>query len=86
MFKSSAIVGVASLLLPKSGQNVTVTQNGQGGSQTGGSILGTTLYDTIKQIADRNKTIGATGTVEVGEPFTLMLTRDVEMEAYRSAK
>jgi type IV secretion system protein TrbI len=85
MFRASFIVGAASLLLPKDQQNISQSETVGGGSRTGGSIVGTTLYDTIKQIADRNKSIGPTGTIDLGEPFTLMLSRDIEMEPYRKS-
>ena len=83
IFRASFIVGAASLLLPKDQQNISQSESPTGGSRTGGSILGTTLYDTIKQISERNKGIGPTGTIDLGEPFTLMLSRDIEMEPYR---
>lgn len=81
MFRSSFIVGAASLLLPKGDQNISISSTAQG-TQTGGSILGTTLYDTIKQIASRNASIKPTGTIDLGEEFTFVLTHDVEMEKY----
>ncbi|UUZ66541.1 TrbI/VirB10 family protein (plasmid) [Polaromonas sp. P1-6] len=86
MFRTSFIVGAASLLLPKDQQNISISEGTQGNTKTGGSILGTALYDTIKQISERNKGIGPTGTVDLGEPFTLMLSRDIEMEPYRKAR
>lgn len=86
MFKTSFMVGAASLLLPKSQQNVSISDTVSGGSRTGGSILGTTLYDTIKQISARNASIRPTGSIEVGEPFTLMLSKDIELEPYRGRK
>lgn len=86
MFKTSLIVGAASLLLPTPQQNVTISTPGQGSSQTGGSILGTTLYDTIKQVSSRNANIKPTGTVELGEEFTLMLSHDVEMQPYGASR
>jgi type IV secretory pathway VirB10-like protein len=82
MFKSSFIIGAASLLLPSDQQQVTVTGTASGGSQTGGSILGTALKDVITRIAERNTSIGPTGTVQPGERITLILSKDVQMEAY----
>lgn len=86
MFRTSFIVGAASLLLPKDQQNISISEGTQGNTKTGGSILGTALYDTIKQVSERNKGIGPTGTVDLGEPFTLMLSRDIEMEPYRKPR
>jgi type IV secretion system protein VirB10 len=82
MFKSSLIIGAASLLLPSDQQQVTVTGTASGGSQTGGSILGTALHDVITRIAERNTSIGPTGTVQPGERISLMLSKDIQMEAY----
>lgn len=82
MFKSSFIIGAASLLLPSDQQQVTVTGTASGGTQTGGSILGTALKDVITRIAERNSSIGPTGTVQPGERISLIISKDVQMEAY----
>lgn len=86
MFKTSFIIGAASLLLPKDQQNITISDTVGGATRTGGSILGASLYDTIKQISARNANIKPTGSIEVGEPFTLMLSKDIELEPYRGRK
>lgn len=82
MFGTSLMLGAASLLLPKKDQGITVNTTASGGTQTGGSILGTALHDTIKTILQRNANIRPTGTVDIGSPFTLTISRDVEMEPY----
>lgn len=86
MFKASFVVGAVSLLLPKNQQQISVSESPGGNRQTGGSILGATLYDTIQKISERNASIKPTASVEVGEPFTLMLSKDVEMEPYMGRK
>jgi type IV secretion system protein TrbI len=82
MFKASAIVGAASLLLPKDQQIITSTV-GFGGQQTGGTILAKSLSDVVTRIAQRNSAIGPTGSVDAGEVFTLMIQRDIAMEPYK---
>lgn len=82
MFGTSLMLGVASLLLPDKDQKVTVSSS-NGSQEKGGSILGTSLHDTIKTILERNSRILPTGTVEIGTPFTLTISRDVEMEPYK---
>lgn len=83
MFKASFIIGAASLLLPSDQQQITVTGTASGGIQSGGSILGTAMSDVIKRIAERNISIGPTGTVQAGERISLVLSRDVVMEPYK---
>lgn len=82
MFKTSLMLGAASLLLPKGDQQITIN-NTMGSSQTAGSILGTALYDTIQQVLSRNAKINPTASVDIGTPFTLTIARDVEMEPYQ---
>jgi type IV secretion system protein VirB10 len=82
MFGSSLMVGAASLLLPKAQQSVTVNV-GAGGTQTGGTVLATSLQETVKAITERNRNIKPTGTVDLGEPFTFMISRDIAMDEYR---
>lgn len=81
MFGTSLMLGAASLLLPEKDQNITVSSS-NGSQEKGGSILGTALHDTITTILQRNARIPPTGTVEIGTPFTLTISRDVEMEPY----
>lgn len=83
MFKTSIVLGAASLILPKDQQSISVTDSAQGSSRTAGSIIGSSIYDTIKRVSERNGVIKPTGTIDLGEPFTLMLSRDVQMEPYR---
>lgn len=82
MFKTSLMLGAASLLLPKNDQQITINST-LGSAQTAGSILGTSLYNTIQQVLSRNSKINPTATVDIGTPFTLTIARDVEMEPYR---
>lgn len=82
MFSAAAIIGATSLMLPKNQQTVTVSNDASGRAQTGGTILGTALHDVVQQILSRNARIAPTGSVEIGTPFTLSLTRDVELEPY----
>lgn len=83
MFKTSLILGAASLLMPREDRNISTTTNAAGGMQSGGSILGMALYDTIKQVMSNNSKIAPTASVEIGTPFTLTIARDVEMEPYQ---
>lgn len=81
MFKTALIVGAASKLLPTEDQRVTETQ-GTAGVSTGGTILGTAMNKIIDATLSRNIIIPPTGTVSIGTPFTLTLSRDVELEPY----
>lgn len=83
MFKTSIVLGAASLILPKDQQSISVSDSAQGSSRTAGSIIGSSIYDTIKRVTERNGVIKPTGTIDLGEPFTLMLSRDVQMEPYQ---
>lgn len=83
MFKTSIVLGAASLILPKDQQSISVSDSAQGTSRTAGSIIGSSIYDTIKRVTERNGVIKPTGTIDLGEPFTLMLSRDVQMEPYQ---
>ena len=81
MFGNALIVGAASRLLPKSEQQISVTQ-GDSGTAVGGAILGAALSKIIDATISRNVIIPPTGTVDIGTPFTLTLSRDVELEPY----
>lgn len=81
MFKTALIVGAASKLLPSADQQVSVNE-GTSGVSTGGSILGIALNRIIEATLARNILIPPTGTVDIGTPFTLTLSRDVELEPY----
>jgi type IV secretion system protein VirB10 len=83
MFGASMLIGAASLLQPKSQQNITINTNASGGTQTGGTVFSSTLQDTIKSIMQRNLNIKPTGTVDLGETFTFTLSRDIVMEEYK---
>ena len=83
MFGASAMIGAASLLLPRQQQNITVNVGSTGGTQTGGTVFATTLQQAIQQMAQRNMNIKPTGTVELGEPFTFTLARDIAMDEYK---
>lgn len=82
MFGTSFILGAASLLTSKADQQISIRMGNDGSSQMGGSIMGTTLYNTIQHIMQRNTKIAPTAIVKIGTPFTLTLARDVEMEPY----
>src|SRR6218665_553357 len=82
MFKTSFMLGAASLLLPKDERQISIDTT-HGASQTGGSIIGSALHDTIGQVLSRNTKIAPTGHVEIGTPFTLTIARDVQMEPYK---
>jgi type IV secretory pathway VirB10-like protein len=82
MFGASAMIGAASLLLPSTQQNITVT-SGAGGITSGGTVFATSLQDMIKNIVQRNLNIKPTGTVDLGETFTFTLSRDIMMDAYQ---
>lgn len=81
MFKNALIVGAASYLLPDQDRSTTAVAT-QTGSQITGSILGTTLGKVVDATIGRNINIPPTGTVAIGTPFTLTLSRDVELEPY----
>ena len=81
MFRNALVVGAASYLLPKSERSITSTET-DAGREMAGSIAGTALSKIIDATIARNVIIPPTGTVEVGTPFTLTLTRDVELEPY----
>src|SRR6218665_2780286 len=81
MFKTSFMLGAASLLLPKDERQISIDTT-HAPSQTG-RIIGSALHDTIGQVLSRNTKIAPTGHVEIGTPFTLTIARDVEMEPYQ---
>lgn len=81
MFKTTFMLGAASLLLPKEDRKVS-TESSYGQSKTSGSILSMALYETVQQVLARNSKIKPTASVEIGTPFTLTIARDVEMEPY----
>ena len=81
MFSTSAIIGLTSFLLPKDDRQVTLTA-GDSNSQSGGSIMGMAMKDTITTLLERNKNISPTLTVRPGTPFILMLSKDLVMRPY----
>ncbi|WP_234265143.1 TrbI/VirB10 family protein [Hydrogenophaga sp. NFH-34] len=81
MFRDALIVGAASYLLPDEDRRTTANSTASG-TQVVGSVLGTTLGKVIDATIGRNVRIPPTGHVEVGTPFTLTLSRDVELEPY----
>lgn len=83
MFGTSFMLGAASLLMNKADQTISVTMGTDGSSQTGGNLLSSTLYESIRHVMSRNSKIAPTATVEIGSPFTLTIARDVEMEPYQ---
>jgi type IV secretion system protein VirB10 len=86
MFGTAIVVGASSYLLPKSDRNITIVDNAENGSQTAGNIMGSALSQVVQATIARNVQIPPTGTVEIGTPFTLTLTRDVEMEPYLASQ
>ena len=82
MFGTALVVGASSYLLPRDDRNITVVTGADGGRQTAGNIMGSALSQVIDATIAKNVRIPPTGTVEIGTPFTLTLTRDVEMEPY----
>lgn len=81
MFRDALIVGAASYLLPNGDRAITVSSNDTS-SNVGGAIAGSALKQIIDTTIGRNIRIPPTGAVEIGTPFTLTLTRDVELEPY----
>lgn len=82
MFGSSLIVGAASLLLPREDRRITQASTATG-SQTGGSIIGMALNDTIKTLMERNRYITPTLTIAPGEEFLFLAAHDMAMVPYR---
>ncbi|MCO4087469.1 MAG: TrbI/VirB10 family protein [Limnohabitans sp.] len=82
IFKTALIVGAVSKLLPTQDQTIS-SREGVGGQITvSGTILGQTLNRVIQSTIARNLIIPPTGSVAIGTPFTLTLSRDVELEPY----
>jgi type IV secretion system protein VirB10 len=86
MFGTALVVGASSYLLPSDDRNITVVSGADGARQVGGNILGTALSQVIQSTIARNVQIPPTGTVDIGTPFTLTLTKDVEMEPYLASQ
>lgn len=86
MFGTALIVGASSYLLPSRDRNISIVTGSEGGSQTAGNIMGSALSQVIQATIARNIQIPPTGTVEIGTPFTLTLTKDVEMEPYLASQ
>jgi type IV secretion system protein VirB10 len=83
MFGSSLLVGGASLLLPKSQQNITVNVGSTGDTQSGGAIVATTLAQVTQTMMERNRVIAPTLTVAEGSPFLFIVTQDMALTPYR---
>lgn len=81
MFRDALIVGAASYLLPSDERSITVSTN-DSASNVGGAIAGSALKQIIDATIGRNIRIPPTGTVDIGTPFTLTLTKDVDLEPY----
>jgi type IV secretion system protein VirB10 len=81
MFSNALIVGAASYLLPEEERRITKTTTVTG-TDIAGSIMGSALGKVVDATIGRNINIPPTGTVDIGTPFTLTLSRDVEMEPY----
>lgn len=82
MFGSSLIVGAASLLLPREDRQISQAATAAG-TQTGGSIIGMALNDTIKTLMERNRYITPTLTIAPGEEFLFLAAHDMAMVPYR---
>lgn len=82
MFKNALIIGAISKLLPTEDQQISMTEGVSGRASTGGTILGTALNRVVETTVSRNLMIPPTGSVAIGTPFTLTLSRDVELEPY----
>lgn len=82
MFGTAFVLGAVSLFSDAADKAITIKMGNDGSTQMGGNIVGTTLYSTIQQILQRNSKIPPTATVDIGTPFTLTISRDVEMEPY----
>lgn len=86
MFGSALVVGAVSYLMPSQDRNITISTGGDGSRERGGTIFASALEQVVQATIARNVRIPPTGTVDIGTPFTLTLTRDVEMEAYLSSQ
>lgn len=82
MFGSALVVGAVSYLMPSNDRNITISTGSNGSRDSGGTIFGTALQQVVQSTIARNVQIPPTGTVDIGTPFTLTLTKDVEMEPY----
>lgn len=82
MFGSALVVGAVSYLMPSNDRNITIATGADGSRESGGTIFGSALQQVVQSTIARNIRIPPTGTVDIGTPFTLTLTRDVEMEPY----
>ena len=82
MFGTALIVGAAAWLMPQSDRQTSTVTNGDGGSTSSGSIMGQALAGTTKTIMDRNKSMTPTLTAKQGDPFLIMIGRDVMLPEY----
>lgn len=82
MFGTSLIVGAASWLMPQSDRQTSTVANNEGGSTSSGSIMGQALAGTTKTIMDRNKSMTPTLTAKQGDPFLIVIGRDVMLPEY----
>lgn len=83
IFGTSLILGAASYLLPSGDRSITSTVGGLGGIQSGGSIAGQALNDSMKTMLERNKRINPTLSREPGTEFSFMAARDMTFTPYR---
>jgi type IV secretion system protein VirB10 len=81
IFKNALVVGAVSALLPSDDRKISSIA-GETGVTTAGTILGTTLSKVVDVTLNRNISIPPTGYAPIGTPFTLTLSRDVELEPY----
>lgn len=81
MFGASLMVGFASMLLPKDQQMTTSTMT-QNGTQSSGTVLGSALNSTVNTLAERNKIMKPTATIEPGTQFSFSTTKEVLMREY----
>lgn len=82
MFRTALIVGAVSKLMPTQDQSISAREGVGGQLTVSGTILGQTLNRVIQSTIARNLIIPPTGSVAIGTPFTLTLSRDVELEPY----
>jgi type IV secretion system protein VirB10 len=82
MFRTALIVGAVSKLMPSQDQSISAREEVGGTLTVSGTILGQTLNRVIQSTIARNLIIPPTGSVAIGTPFTLTLSRDVELEPY----
>ena len=81
-FGTALLVSAASVLFANKDQNVSVTVNAAGSSQTSGTVLGQAVNTIVQQMIARNQAVANSLTREAGYEFFVIASRDMIFEDF----